>query len=173
MIRKGRNGILNRRGNAFIDTLMIVVFLFVIAIGVGTVWQMFDDIGPNLVEVFNESGYNTSVTMLNNQHTDFPTIWDGIFVFLLFGLWMAALIGSFFIDSHPIFFIITIFILVPIIIVGVVLGNTYEDYAEETDVYTFQTDLPMTYWIMTHFLPIVIVVGISIATVLYAKNRFI
>jgi hypothetical protein len=171
--RKGKSFTSTKKANAFVDTLMIVVFLFIIAVGFVTIYMLYDAIGPEMIDVFNETGHNQSVQMLNTNYTDFPDVWDGVFVFLLFGLWLAAIVGSFFIDAHPIFFVIVIFILVPIIIVGVVLGNSFEEFAGEDTTSFIQTDFPMTYQIMSHMLPIAIVVGLSIAMALYAKNKFI
>lgn len=160
-----------KKGNAIIDTLVIIVIMFIIAIFVVSFWKGVKPVQEDLMAEFNESGYNQSARAIAVTHDVYPSFWDGAFVFIFFGLWLSAIISAFLVDSHPIFFFIMIIILVPILVVGMVLGNTYEEYMNDSEYSTYKSSFPMTYWIMTHMLPITIIVGVSIGISLYAKDK--
>ena len=108
-----------------------------------------------------------------------PIIWDIAF---LFGIESASLkpISSvftyfapkFFVPpAHPVFFGVTLVLIVAVFVFAVYMGNSYEEIMLEDEMTSITPEFPKTHWIMTHLLTVAICVAISIAIALYAKNK--
>ena len=109
--------------------------------------------------------------MLSDTADNYDERADGTIVFLLGALWAGALISSFLVDSHPIFFFITFLILGLIIVAAVLISNMYDDVLKAGTLGIGAANLPMTAWIVTHMVGVVLMIGVSVALVLYAKTR--
>lgn len=160
----------NKKGSV-LDILMILIGLLILSIGLPIVYYAFNEIEPDMVTEFNESGHNVSRDIIDERHSTFPGIWDAAIVFFFFALWASSLIGAFFLDTHPIFFIISVFMLIPILFAAIVLNNFYIETAAITDLLFIESSYPMSYYLMSNSFVIMIFVGCSILVALYAKVR--
>lgn len=164
----------NKKGNAIVDVLVIVVFLFILGISYVSINVLEDALYDPLKAEFedkNTQGANQSKEYLDTTHEVYPSLFDGIIAFAFIGLWMASLLAAFLLDTNPVFFVITVILLVIIVIIGVILGNSYEEFMDDDTITTFQSGFPISYWILTHMLPVTIILGFSISLVLYARLR--
>lgn len=152
-----------------IDLMIMGILAICLGMIIMVLNYAYDTVEPDLTADFVERNKTVSEEILTSSNTTFPSIFDAAFVFIFVGLWITSLIGSFFLDSHPIFFIISLFILIPILVVMVFLNNFYVETMEITDFITYQTKYPMTYWIGSHIFLISIIIGATIAIALYAK----
>lgn len=158
----------NKKSN-IMDVMVIGVILVIIAIGIMVINYAFDAVEPDITSDFQERNKTEAETILTDTHTSFPSIFDGAIVFLLIGLWLTSLISAFFLDSHPIFFVVSIVILIPILIAMVILNNFYIETMELADFVTYKTQYPMTYWIGSNIFITLIIIGGSVLAALYAK----
>lgn len=138
---------------------LTMVFGYKIAKDINTDIQADDDIAPEGKEE------------MQSFTTNYPQFMDNAFVLLLTLLWVALIVTSFLVDSHPVFFILTVILLVFVFIVGMILANTYQDVTGDADLSTEAADFTMTRWVFENFLVIVIAMGFSTAIALYAKAR--
>ena len=160
-----------KKGNAVLDILTIFIVLFIVGIFVVYFFSGVDPLQQDLANDFNESGDNWSRDYMTEQNEFYPKFWDAAIVFILFGLWMAAIISGFLLDTYPVFFIIIVMLIAPILFVGIILSNVYEDLLSTTDIIAYQGSFPMSFWIMTHLLPIGILLFLSVAGTIYGKNK--
>lgn len=160
---------LSKKGNV-IDILLFIIVIFVLAIAVPIIYYVMNMGYTPLVQEFNASGSNQSVQILQKNQTDYPNIFDAAVVFILIFLWIFILITTFFLDSHPAFFIIAVIIMIFIMIVGIILNNQYLEFASTETYLAIESTFPMTYWILGHIFVIAIIISMSVLVTLYAKS---
>lgn len=159
----------NRRGQTILDMLLVIVFLFIIGIGMIFGAKVFTDVNTDIQADPDISDY--AKNDLNTSATNYPTIMDNAFILLMSLLWVALIVTSFLIDSHPVFFVITVILLVFVFIVGMILANAFQDVVAEDDLAESAALFPMTNWVFENFLLLLIAMGFSTALALYAKAR--
>lgn len=169
MARRRNRNFTSKKANA-VDILVFAVFMFIISIAVVVIYYAFSTFEPELTSDFQARDENNSVTILERTNSDYPSIFDGAIIFLFVGMWIVTLITSFFLDSHPIFFILSLFIFICLLFVVVVLQNTYVETMAASELLEFETTFSMTYWLMSHIYLTIIFVGITIIGALYAKT---
>lgn len=152
-----------------LDILLFLVFLFVIAIAavVGNlvVNSLNDDIQAD--DTFS----NTTRENAEEFTKNYPTLWDNAFAFAVILLWALLLITSFFIDTHPAFFIIMVVLLISTFIIGMLLSNSYTELMADGELSVFEAEFPRTSFIMSNLLIITIVIAGTTLLALYAKRR--
>ena len=162
-------GFKNKKGNAVIDGIMILLVIFTFII--------ITFFGKYIIGMWNEDisadddMSNFSKEMVQTHNTRYVNFFDGLFMFFFILIWALAVVASFKIDSHPIFFIFTVILLIVVFIIAAYLGNVYEEIAAIDELATISPQFPMANWIMTHLLLVAVCVGFSIVLVLFGKNR--
>jgi len=159
----------NKKANAVIDTItaLVMVFVFVVVMIIG--YKVFTDLKPGIQEA-TEVG-SVSYNIIENNYDRYPKVFDNLALFVFIALWLMALIASFMIDSHPIFFGITIILLINVFISSIYLSNYYATLVSSEMLSSAAAQFVKTNFIMQHLLEETIMVGFSIAFVLYAKQR--
>ncbi|MBD3253125.1 hypothetical protein GF386_05310 [Candidatus Pacearchaeota archaeon] len=159
----------SKRGNAVIDTilflLVMVVFGMVVLIG----YQFFGDINTDIQA--NNDLTNSSKDISADLYDRYPSFFDGLFLFLLILLWGFVIVASFMIDSHPIFFIFAVVLLVFVLFIGGALSNFWDDLATDDDFAGLSANFPITNWILDNLIVVVAVIGLSVIIALYGKSR--
>ncbi len=119
----------NKKGDVP-DMLLFLVLTFILAIG----FFIFAFVIPQMTEGFRSVGLNDSApeaAAAIDQLEEFGTVTiQGGFFFLMIGLILGTLISAFFARTHPIFMIVYIFFLAITIILGLYLGNAYQQLVE-------------------------------------------
>ena len=159
----------NRRGQFGTDLLVWILALFVLAIILIAGNNINTEITDELKVDPDMS--NRSVTMLTEQQAAYPTWGDNVFIMVLMLFWGFLLVTSFFINTNPMYFFISIVLLVAVLIVGSIISNTYTDIADDETMSTFADDFPKTNWVMENLLLVLMVIGMSTGIALYAKGR--
>ena len=159
----------SKKGNAILDTMtvliVVVVFVFISIFS----YKAWTDIEPDLMDEMNESEEATQVVEDTTERM--PKVMDGLIVFCLLLLWGVVIVASFMVDSHPIFFIFMIILLVAVVIAMMYISNTYIEIMEDDELAGLTAHFPMTHFIMSNLLVFSIVIGLSVAFVLYGKYR--
>lgn len=159
----------NRKGNVGLELVVFLIVLFACAIGffVGNIF--INEVNADAQT--DADLQNLTKDVLNDWNTDYPTLFDNAFLTIFILMWVLTLVAAFKIDSHPLFLAITLMILVMILVVSVYMGNAYEDVVSDSDFTTITPNYPKANWIMSHLLVMAILIGASIALVLYGKNK--
>jgi hypothetical protein len=133
-------------------------------------YKIISDFSPTINNDVNMN--NESKAVFNEVNNRMPNIIEGIFMFLFIGLWVAVLVAAFVSDSHPLLFIFMFILLIFVIIASVMFGNFFEEFFNDSTFSGLTDKFMLSYWIMTHMLPISIGIGISSLLVWYGKNRY-
>lgn len=157
-----------KRGNVVLDGLLYFLILFILGVvllvGNGII-SPFNDQFQQLPDVDSRAKASLS------QNTEgYSATGDNIFVAAVILMWIFVFVASFLIDSHPLFYGISLFLLVFIFIVGAVLGNTYLDLSNADSMVEYAADYPKMNWIMEHILEFGVAVVFTTLLGLYGKN---
>jgi hypothetical protein len=164
------SGYSNKKGNAVMDGIVIVVILFILGLVSLVGVYIENEIYPDLHADFVEANATNATGILEDVHTRTPGSLDALFAMFLALFWICSVVLAYFIDTHPVYFAITLILLIIVFIVGGVLSNTYAEVnADFGNIGT--TSLPMTTYIMDHLLGFILGIVTTIAIALFAKSQ--
>lgn len=160
--------VFSNKGQAVFDLVILLLIVFFIAVAAlfgGYIFSQLND------EIQSDPDFDTlSKSTSNTLNTNYVTIFDNVIFFTIILLWIGLIATSFMIDTHPIFFIITIFFMIVVFIAGMALANAYEDISSDNDLSVYSQGFTKTNFIFDNFLLSLIVIGFSTALALYAKS---
>jgi hypothetical protein len=164
--QKRKNLSLKSKGNAPIEIIFIFIILIVFAIIAFVTFNTFNDLNTNLQK--DVTMPNVSKEMLSDNVTKYPTVMDNAVVFILVVLSIFAIGFAFMIDTSPIFFFITVILLIAGAFAIILLANSSINIMDGTGV---SMNFPKTTWIFHHMLEVFLTIGMLIAGSLYAKSQ--
>ena len=159
----------NKKGNAFLDTITFVIVFFAFAVFLLLGKVVSDDITADMIsdtEMFNNQ--SRQVAIENNEN--YAPLFDNLFIFAFALFWIFVLVASYNIKTMPLFFVISIILLLFVFIMAAVLTNTWEELVEEQTFADVVDDFPKINFISSNWLSVSIVIGFSILFMLYAKR---
>lgn len=159
----------NKKGSIILDTITAVVvlsaFAFITIIG----YFFIDDVYQASIDTMNEST-NTSYQIMERTHNEYPPIYDGIFVFLVFGLWITSIVSTFFLDTQPLFFVVSLLLLSSILLIAMVMSNAYFDLASDSGFTDIVSNFPMTNFFMDKLPYVALIIYFTIGVFMFAKS---
>ena len=157
-----------KRGQTVFDTIMLLIVLFVLALAAIIGAMVFSNVND---EFQADTSLSTEAkTAMSGVNDGYSSWFDAAILSALIFFWALLLITSFLIDTHPVFFIVTVVLLLAVFVVSMFIANTYEDLMGDTDLAAFSLNFPFTNFIMSNLLLIMIVMGLSTGVALYAKT---
>jgi len=166
MTRKGKSLALSgKKANAFVDSLTIVIVLFVFGLISVLTYSFLQDFNSDIQSSDLNNATKERVEILSN---DYPSFMDSFFLVALILLWIGSLIASYVVDSNPLFLIVTIFLLIFLLFFGGVMSNAWDEISSEGEIEV--NAFPVTNWVLSNLVIIVLIIGFSIAIVLYGKQ---
>jgi len=161
---------LNKKGNVLVEVLIILVVLFILGIVALVMNKTQIDLN---VDVQNDTSLSNESRALMQTNTDqMPILFDNIFIFILVGCWILALVAAALTDSNYIFLAIMILALVIVLIVGGILANSYEEFRSDSDISTVAALYPKINFIFEHIGIVITIMGGTILLALFAKRQF-
>lgn len=171
-----RSLVKNKKG-AFADLFVFMIFaLVIVLISVVMIFisgetkdQLQDSLGN--MDLHDTQGNNASQVIENTvgeADLSFQALhWIG--VFLIVGMMLSILIGSYLVTTKPVFFIPYIFVVIIAIIVSVPMANTYETLMEDATLSSTFAGFTGVNWIMLN-LPIwITIIGITGGIIMFSR----
>ena len=159
----------DKKGNMILDGLLLVIGLVVFGIFLVYITQGLTDINTDIQA--DEDMSAEAKASLQAHTTNFPIIFNNIFLMFLILLWVAAIVSSIYIDSRPEFFIISILLLTIILWIGGEMSNAYFDVADDPDFAATSAKYTFLNWVFNHYITVILVIIISIGIALFAKSQ--
>lgn len=159
----------NKKGNVFTDSMILIFVLFFLAMSSIIVYTVFDEMNTDMQNDDSLRAENKEI--IGDLHARFPATFDNMWVIAFGLLWIFVLTASMFVEAHPVFFIVSALLLVFVIFIAAVFSNTYEEFSAEPDVQNFADAFPMTNFLMDRLPIVALLVGFSIALVLFGKSQ--
>lgn len=162
-------GFKGKRGNLALGIILVIIVLVIFGI-VSFIGKVVTSEMNDAIQLDDDLPQNSKDVMAQ-QNTQWGGLFDGIFlgVFVLF--WLGLVLSSFLIDTHPVFFVLTLVMMIFIFMVAAFAGNVYEELTTDGDFEQYRPSFPATNWIFSHMLELIIGVFFTSAVALYAKSR--
>jgi len=163
---KGQGGTLG----VIIAVMVLAVLIFSVSLASNSLITPLNEIAEDIQG--DDTMSDESKELITQSQDQFQSWGDNVVVFALFMLWTANMLAAFFIDTHPVFFVITVVLLVFAFVAVAILANSYDEITtDDPTLAANQQYFPKTIWIMEHLLQILIVMGISITVPIFIKVR--
>ena len=158
-----------KKGNSFIDLILVLIIVVIIAIGSIFGHKMFDEINSDIQA---DADIGSDAKNVSQKLYDvYPSLMDGIFLFVFIMLILWNIIAVYVIDTRPIFFMISFLVLAAFFVVAALLGNTFDDIMTDDSISSYANQHTWTTWFMRHLLEISVVSGFTLLIVLFIKLR--
>jgi len=159
----------NKKGNAVTDSLTVMIVLFIFGIMSITAYMTFDSINTD-IQAADDLNANTKATSQNLYNNFAPTL-DAAFLmaFVLFTIF--AIVSVFFLDTHPVYFILAVVLLFAVFIVGGFLANAWDDVMSDDTLAPYANEFRASSFIMGNLLESLGGVVVLILIALFAKFR--
>jgi len=167
--KRGYSGRNCKRGNAILDGIFIFIIIVVFAIVSIYGSKVFDELNT---EIQADADIGSSAkTMSNNLYLKYNPLLDNLIMFAFALFIIFAVISVFLLDTHPIFFVITIMLLVAMFIVSLLMANTFDDIMTDPEISGYANEFNFTTWIMGHLLELSIALGFLVAILTFVKFK--
>lgn len=152
-----------------LDAIYIAVIIIVLAI---TFPIIYSYISPMLTSLTSSNDFSDEATApLQNFNSKLPKMMDNMFLIILIFSWIGLLILSFLIDSHPIFFGISVVFILIVLYASVFLGNYAEDLINQNELTLAKANMPVIYFVASHILEFMIAISFTMLLALYGKSQ--
>lgn len=147
-----------------IITIGVIVLIFSISLIIGSyVWGEITD-----TPVFKE---NVHANATINQVSNIMFSFNGLYPYILIGLFLMVLISAYYIETHPIFFVISIGFLAIGIFTSGILVETFNSFASKPTFGAVTNQYPLIVQTWQNMPVIMLVMGSILMVVMYAKYR--
>ena len=169
--QKRKPGFSNKKGSVILDSSVAAIILVAFAIICVISYVIYNQVDTMIQSdtTMGTVAKTESASLLSRM----PSTLDSGIILAFSLLWIMTIVASFFINSHPLFFVVTFIMLIFLCIAFAMLGNSYEEIMSDSEFAGMDTTFPMSYWLFTHFLPAMICIAFSILFAIYLKNKVI
>jgi len=158
--------VLNKRG-VFQDGLLLIVGFFVVAIGILVVYAV-SDLMNTAFQGDNNLPADTK-DHFNSFNTDFPSIFDWVFMTVFIGLIIGGILLAYVVPSNPLIFVIMILFTIIVGGLGGYISNAWDESTDEGLLQNSASNFPMMDFVLNNFLTVMIIVFVLMTIVFYAK----
>lgn len=151
-----------------LDFIYLSLTLFAFAIISIVLYPVFVQVNLNM----NQSGQvPADVLVLSTDIEEkYVGITDGIFLLILIGLSVAALIGAMMINTHPAFYFVIASLLAFFAIINAILANAFSEVVSSGVIAEHSDKFIITVFVMQNFPFVILVISFIVAIVLLAKG---
>lgn len=157
------------------DILVLTVVLLVFSISMlfgATLWA---NISPSLNQTFTASsptGTLDSNTAYVMQSTDSSMLaLDSLFIFLAFGSFVAVLITSYFVESHPIYFVLSLFMLLFSVGLTALFSNIFGEFQTSPLISSAASNYPFLEMFWLNAPTVILIFGAVTAIIILARIK--
>lgn len=149
------------------DVTFVVVLIVLVCASTIISFVIFKGLDSALKENnMNSTVYESTATNMEKMFTFF----DAMIPLALILSLLSIVISSFFIDTHPAFFIVSVFVSVFVIILTAVFGNFFQHFINATETMaSTSTNFPMMSWLSENLMIFASVGVVIVLVALYAK----
>jgi len=150
------------------DSIFIIILLFITALFFLFAFILNNAISTAAAPAFENVSAGSSIG-LTIVDSIFDNTINYVYLAVFFGLIISLIITSFLTPTHPIFYVFAILIFFVLVIVAVVLSNTYEMITASSTFTSAVSHLPIMNYIMLNLPLIAVVIGILAAIIIFSR----
>ena len=151
------------------DVMTIIIYAFILGMTILVGWLVLSGFNSGVQNnpSFGAAGQNI-IASYNNKYV---SLWDGLFGVIFIGMSLAAAISAYFIDTHPIVFVLCVIMLAVFIIAGSAMSNVWAQMASENSVSAVSAAFQLMNYILKHLGYYALIEGALIMIALFTKAR--
>jgi len=157
----------NKKGN-ITDIPYVASMMFLLALTIIFGYILMININD---KVQSNSAIPTIAKTANETTMEKFLLFDSVYLIIWAVSLLGTLISAYFIDSHPVFFVIFLILLIFILVALIPISNLMEEIFGDTHFTAAVNKFPIIMFYITHFFKIITAHGFLIMWVLYAKVR--
>ncbi len=158
----------NKKG-IVVDAIFLIVVVFMFA--------FMAVIGYLVMSKFNDSmqgdkqAPDLAKSMSQKFTSRYVALFDYGFLTLLVLLFVVTLVSGMMFETHPAFYVISFLLMVFLVIVMAVFGNTFYDFRNNSNIAPYASQFVIIPFVMDHFVAILVVLLMVISVVTYARMQ--
>ena len=167
----------NKKGS-ILDVITIVTFLLILApiivgifIGYTSLNDGLTDYTSTLEDSQLKDNFERSGEIIDNQTTSYSNIWDFLMVFLVFGIWIAALVSAYLLGNNPVFLVVYVLFGFGIIIASVIIDVAQNQFFFNENLIEYTINYPITGFFIQNSIIFSVLFVVSMGVALYMKSR--
>jgi len=165
---------MNGRGSAFDIYFMLafIVIFSLIVLFATYVWLQFNTAFTAQVAAIAVTNPGVNATLISSATTPITTTlygFDNVIVVFYFLLNIAAVISAYFVRTHPLFFVLNLFMMAFFTLGSVIFANLFYDIASTTFIAPIMVNFPVMTILFTYMPMICLVVSAVLALVMYGR----
>lgn len=147
---------------------LFIVIIFLFGLVNIVVFKIFDDIDDTLLE---DLELNESKQVITDTTSRYPSVFDGAILIIFAGIWILGLAAAWTKDEHPMLFGFMLLVCIAVLISGMILSNSFDEFMQDSEFSSYTTLFPKTIWLIGHTLEIGIMMLLSVLLAAMAKNK--
>lgn len=152
------------------DVIFLSVIFVAVAISFIITFFLYGQLTTALRPVINPTNStNDTIGAVNTATNTAFLTYGNLLVLVFFGIGIAAIASAFFVETEPIFFIVSIFFLMIEILVSVIMHNVFFTIAQQSLLVGVTQQFPMLITIFQYYPEIVFVTALGVVIALYSK----
>ena len=163
----------SRKGSDCLSVLLVIIVLFALAITIPLGNLILTEISDQFTAM-NASdpsgGISEAANILAQRESSYVALWDGLFLTIVVMTYMGTIISCWFIRSHPVFFIVGMFIQMIFMIVSLVFGEALSELYSTPTFLNIIVNYPILSHITANFPFYMFVFNMLVGIALYAKS---
>lgn len=157
----------------FESKLIVIITIFIIGILLFFMNHMNNKVYDQFNEYLSGSEYNgteAQTALSNIQELEQSSIWDYAFLAIFIGLIIQLVVFSFASRMNMIFYWLMVVIDLPILIVGVIVSNVWQELSSNAEFVTTLARFPITNSILGSYFPMaVVIIFFIVLVVMFGK----
>lgn len=155
---------------AQVDTIFLIVIFTAIVITFVITFYLYGKVNTALQPVLNPTNSsNSTVALIGKSVNSGFLAYGNMLVLIFFGIGIAAIVSAFFVETSPVFFILSIFLLMIEILASVIMHNVFFNIVQQSSFLATIQQFPMLITIFQFYPEIVFVIALGIVIALYSK----
>lgn len=157
---------LGKMGNV-VDVFYLTTMMVVLGIVFMLTWLIMSNLAPDLDQHFSsdvsKNATANALTAIGN--------FDYLLIMVFVGLIISTLISAYFIPTHPVFFVVSLIVLIVFMIFVPILANVFDAFATESAMAATADEFNVTTGFMDDLPTYFVVAAGLVLIVLYAKFK--
>jgi ABC-type phosphate transport system permease subunit len=136
-----------RKKGFWLDIPYIIIMVFVMIILIVIVHKAYSEMSPEISSSVNNTRTTEALDVGQNVIEGF----DILIIMVMIGLAIALIASVFLLETHPMFFVLILFMLIAMVGVGLILSEVFETLSTESDLEDSFDSYPLSSYVLTNF----------------------
>lgn len=147
----------------YVELTVTLVFIIAFVLVAIFVYQAFSEVNDD-IQADAEFSTESKATVADLENS-MPSLFDGIGILILVGMWVVSLVVAYNSDGNPLMVIIALFIVVALGFVAMVLSNTWAEVYNDDETASFAVDFPIMNYVFENYLVVIVIMCFSVLLV--------